>query len=178
MVLERLLDFRRVVLTSSFIIFLYPISIDGFGVNYSFLLLPLLYISIDLAIYRPANRYLYLVALYVAIFIVASAYQYEFYGEAARRIVSFALFMSTLIYMFIRIDSEMIESFKDAIILVSLLLSASSILVFFVAGGSALDSEVAKNLVGSARVGFIYLVAIWLVYLEHRTVRTSRRFAL
>src|SRR5258708_1717200 len=121
MLVDRALDLRRIVLTSSFVLFLYQISFDGFGLNYGFMLLPLVYIGIDLAIRRPPNRYLNLMLLYTSIFILASAYQFEFSGEAVRRIVSFILFMSIFAYLFIRIDSEMIASFKDAIVLISLL---------------------------------------------------------
>jgi O-antigen ligase len=106
--------------------------------------------------------------LYTVIFIVASIYQYEFYEEGVRRVVSFALFMTMFTYMFIKIDSEMIASFKHAIVLVSVLLSISSIVVFFSAGGVDLDFEPAKNLVGSQRVGFVYLLALWLIYLNQR----------
>jgi O-antigen ligase len=58
----------------------------------------------------------------------------------------------------------MVESFESAVIIISVLFSLWSIVVF-VAEGQEIGFE-AKDLVGSQRFGFIYLVAIWAVYLN------------
>jgi O-antigen ligase len=66
-------------------------------------------------------------------------------------------------YALIRIDQEMIQAFKTAIVAISVWFSIQSIYIFFVFGGPN-PSFAAKDLVGSQRFGFIYLMALSLTY--------------
>lgn len=154
---------RKSILTISFLFFLYPISVSGFSVNYSFLILPLFYLLIEGKVRRPNKLFLLLMVLFTLIFIIASIYQYEFYNEGLKRIISFIIFMSMFSYMFVKIDTEMIESFKMSIVGIGLYFSLFSMYSFFMLGGSNLGFG-AKDLVGGQRFGFIYLLGIWLTY--------------
>lgn len=102
-----------------------------------------------------------IMGLFILIFFIAAAYQYEFYDEV-KRLTSFAIFMSMFSYMFIKIDKEMIESFKISIVGVGLCFSVISIFTFFTL--SIADMGAAKDLVGGQRFGFVYLLGIWLTY--------------
>jgi O-antigen ligase len=142
---------------------MYPIVVDSLSINYSFLLLPLGFAILRGRIRKPAAAYLVAMALFTLIFVTATLYQYEWLGEGDRRIASFALFMTLFAYMFIKIDDEMVQSFKTALVGISLLLTIISVYLFFTSGGSALGFE-AKDVAGSSRVGFVYLLGIWVTY--------------
>lgn len=161
----------RVVLTILFTLFLLPIQIGGISVNYSFLFLPLGYLLFTGHVKSPPRSFTPIIAFYVLIFIAASVYQLQYLGEGLRRIISFTLFMSAFSYTFVKIDKDMVVSFKAAVVLISLLLSLNAMYVFFVSSGSSTLGFEARDLVGSNRVGFIYLVAFWLVYLHKSSER-------
>lgn len=167
---DRAVTSRGILLVVCFVLFLYPASIDGIGVNYSFVLLPLFYLAMNQQLSRPRDTVLILMGLYTVIFIVASISQTQFQGEAIRRIASFIIFMSMFTYMFVRIDEVMIASFKTAIVGISLLLSLWSMYLFFIEEAGNFGFE-AKDAVGSQRVGFIYLIAFWLVYLSKASTK-------
>ncbi|HEX2825373.1 MAG TPA: O-antigen ligase family protein [Burkholderiales bacterium] len=162
-----LLSVRALRLCAFFVISLYPIVIgdSGIGANYSFVLLPLAVAMVHGSVRRPPSGFLYLIMMYTAIFVIAAVYQYEFYQDGGRRLASFILFMTMFAYAFVDIDEVMVRSFAAAVVIMSILLSLSSVVIFFVAGGSSLGFE-AKNVVGSQRVGFLYLFALWIVYLQ------------
>src|SRR5258706_214962 len=96
-------------------------------------------------------------------FVVALLYQSEVASDIVRRITSFVLFMSMVAFMFVSSDDEMIEAFKVSIVTISVFFSRQSIYVFSTSGGASLGFE-AKNIVGSQRYGFIYLMAFWILY--------------
>src|SRR5688572_14575568 len=98
-----------------FVAFLMPVSIDTFGVNYSFLLFPIVHMLVTGKLQRPPGVVLPWMALYTLIFIVAAAYQHEFINEGLRRTVSFVLFTSIFAWAFVKIDPAMIRSFKSAL---------------------------------------------------------------
>src|SRR2546425_11301089 len=76
--------------------------------------------------------------------------------------------MSVFSYMFLEVDRDMVAAFRAAVGIISLLLSVTAIFRFAVLGASSLGFA-AKALLGSQRFGFIYVLAIWLAYLdEHR----------
>src|SRR5258706_4638864 len=83
--------------------------------------------------------------------------------------------MSMFAFMFVSIDGEMIEAFKVAIVTISVFFSLQSIYVFSTSGGASLGFE-AKNIVGSQRYGFIYLMAFWILYLSTPSAPIARIF--
>ena len=101
---------------------------------------------------------------------LATSYQIEFLPEIGRRLTSFVLFMSMFTFMFVRIDKSMLDAFKVALVGISFYYSAFSIISFVLLGGSSLGFE-AKDLVGTQRFGFIYLIAIWFVSFEFKNIR-------
>jgi len=148
----------------------YTAGEDGLSVNYLFVLLPLVVAVARGSILLPPLRYLALMAMYLGIFVVASVYQIEYAAFAARRVSSFILFATMFVYMFVRIDEDMIWAFKKAVIIVSLGLSVTAVYTYVSQGGAALGGA-AKDIVGTQRIGFIYIVAFWLVVLERGRTR-------
>jgi len=165
-----IIDIRKVFLICLFFIFLHPYSIslggDGLSANYSFVLLPLFYFLLRRGVIRrPQKIYLLFMGLYSIIFVVASIYQLDLQEYSLRRTISFFLFMTIFSFMFMKIDAEMVAAFKLAIVGISVYFSLYTISTYFSAGGAALGA-LAKTVVGSQRFGFIYILAIWLVYQE------------
>lgn len=157
---------RTALLIVCFVWFLYPISVAGNSVNYSFVLLPLVAIAARGKCKRPSNLLLAFIAFYVFIYLVASVYQYELYSEAGRRAISFLLFMSFFSFLFIEIDSEMIKAFKVSLVVISVWFTLVAIATFATSGVAGLGVEEAKDVVGSQRFGFIYLLALSVLYLH------------
>jgi len=159
---------REAAYTISFMWFLYPITVSTVSWNYSFVfLLPFILLR-DGKVKRPPPIASALIGLFSLVFILASMYQIQFLDYGIRRFVSFVVFMSVFSYMFIEIDAEMIRAFKRALVIISLAFALSAISQFALLGGSNQDSGIAKNLIGSQRFGFIYLMAIWVVFLHER----------
>lgn len=156
---------RAWLITLSFMAFLYPVTLgdSGIGANYGFVLLPLFTILIHGRFRRPPGALVAAMAIYTAIFIIAALYQYEFYADADRRIASYVLFMTMFAYVFISVDDMLVAAFKTAVVAMSLILTINSVYVFFGSGGSSLGYD-AKDVVGTARIGFLYLMALWLLY--------------
>jgi hypothetical protein len=147
---------------------LYPFSINiggnGLSANYIYILFPLLFlISNRGKIYLPNKIFSEYILIFSAIFFIALIYQLSYIQYLERRIISFLIFISIFSLIFIKIDDRMIESFKVALILISLILSIKSIFIYVTQGGYELGF-MAKNLVGSQRFGFIYIVAVWLLF--------------
>ncbi len=169
---QRKMTLREKLLVIYFAACLYPIGVGPLSVNYAFVLLPLYVVARDRLIRRPPPLALIAIGIFTGVFIIASIYQVRFLDDALRRLVSFVLFMSMFSYMVIQVDDGMVRAFKVALIAISVLLSLSAIYTFVTLGGSALGFE-AKDVVGSQRIGFIYLMALWVTYLEERRGRLA-----
>jgi O-antigen ligase len=159
---------RKAFLVVFFFISLYPYSIslggDGLSANYSFVLFPLFWSVLHGGVVkRPKTVYLLLMGGFWLIFLVAAVYQIAYQEYAARRFVSFALFMTMFSYMFVEIDADVVAAFKIAIVLISVYFCLDQLATYTLAGGSELGS-LAKDVVGSARYGFIYILALWIAY--------------
>jgi O-antigen ligase len=113
-------------------------------------------------IQKPQGVVLIALIYYVALFIFASMTQWELTDLWVRRLISFLIFLTTFTFVFIGIKSSMIDGFKGGVVLVSTFLSLKQIITFVLrSAGGPLHFE-AKDLVGSQRLGFVYVVAIWL----------------
>jgi O-antigen ligase len=145
---------------------LYPISVDGNSINYSFALFPVISMLLYGKLRKPPNIVLLIVSLFTLIFFLATIYQFEFIGLGHRRLVSFVLFMTLFSFVFVKVDSEMIAAFKIAIVVVSVYFSLISISTFLWASAVGPIGYEAKDLVGSQRYGFIYLLALWIIFLS------------
>jgi O-antigen ligase len=163
---------KRAGLTALFALCLYPISVQlplgAVGVNYIFVLLPLATALVTGRLRNPGEMLLLAIAFYVLIFFVASLYQYDLATESTRRFASFAIFISIFSYAFITIDSDKLIAFKTAIVGVSVYLSAFSAYQLLALAATRIVGFEAKDLIGTQRLGFIYVIAFWLVYLDRQ----------
>ena len=152
-------------LTISFFFFMFPFSLsigdEGLSANYSFLLLPLFYLFTN-KIKVPTTKFILIISFYILIFFIAAVYQYEFYVFFPRRIISFIIFITMFSYLFIKIDYDLISCFKNAIILIALYFSISTLFKFIFLGGNDLGFA-GKGEVGSQRFGFIYVMSLWIL---------------
>lgn len=159
---------REAAYTISFVWFLYPITVSSVSWNYSFvLLLPFILLRYG-RVKKPPPMASALIVLFALVFILAATYQIQFLDYGIRRFMSFVVFIAVFSYMFIEIDAEMIGAFKTALVIISVAFALSAISQFALLGGPNQDAAMAKVLVGSQRFGFIYLMAIWVVYLHER----------
>jgi hypothetical protein len=156
---------RRFILTPLFFGFLYPFALGGNGVNYGFLLLPLGVAVLRGRLRFPGKALVLTMAVYVLVYFAASLYQLGLIEESGRRLVSFMIFMSIFSFAFVEVDAEMIVAFKRAVVAISVYFSILSVYVLLSVGAVNLGFG-AKDLVGSQRFGFIYVVAFWLTYTD------------
>ena len=160
--------FKRAALTALFVLCLYPISVSGLGVNYIYVLLPLIIALVTGRLRNPGEMLLFAIACYMLIFFVASLYQYDLATASTRRFASFAIFISMFSYAFITIDSDKIAAFKTAVVGMSVYLSALSAYELLALAATRIVGFEAKDLIGTQRLGFIYVLAFWLVYLDRQ----------
>lgn len=149
---------------------MYPVTVGDpntytLSVNYAFLLCPCAALLCTGKLRRPQEVFLFAMTFYVLVFAAATIYQFDLLSDFIRRLTSFILFIGIFSFMFVKIDDRMIRAFKVAVILASCYFSLKSVIVFFISGGSSLGYD-AKDVVGTQRYGFIYLMAFWIVYLS------------
>ena len=155
---------------SLFLIFLYKLSFsiggDGLSGNYTFFFFPFLIVLKNKFLKSSVffNKFIF---IYILIFLIASFYQFWYFEFFIRRVVSLILFLSIFSYCFVDLDDEMINSFKIALILMSVFLSLNSIFTYIQLGGSNLGSS-AKDAVGSQRYGFVYVLSFWILLFEQK----------
>lgn len=160
----------RFYLVVIFVAALFPFSIniggDGISANYIFILFPLFVAVRHGGICLPVKGFRDIIVVYVVVFCIATLYQLSYLEHIDRRIASFILFMSVFSYMSIKVDCYMMASFKVAIVVISVVLSLTQLSIYFVMGGSDLGFA-AKDVVGSQRYGFIYIIALWILFLQN-----------
>lgn len=161
---------QSIVLLISFTFFFVPLSFQGLSVNYSFVLFPLSIILISQVIIKPPTIIVVGIVLFFFIFFLASFYQAEYYEIFFRRSISFIIFLTLFSFSIIHIDERMISSFKNAIIIISVLFSLQSIVVFY---ELQLINSVSKLSLGSQRFGFIYLMSLWILMFDLNKVNSS-----
>ena len=153
--------------TVLFLVALFPISVAGMAVNYVFVLLPVVAALLRGRARNPSELLIFAIVVYAFVFFAASLYQYEFATDSVRRFSSFAIFMSAFSLAFMTIDEPKIVAFKTAVVITSVYLSfISAYNLLSLEATRAVVGFEAKNLIGTQRVGYIYLIALWLVYLD------------
>ena len=150
--------------TAALIPFSIYIGGQGISANYLFFLFPILILFGGKKLIFPQRLYLEFIIIYITILCLATLYQYTFLGALDRRLVSFAIFMGMFVFMFARISPSMVVSFKISVILISLFFSIYSIYDYIAEGAGALGFS-AKDVVGTQRIGFVYIIAFWLLLL-------------
>ena len=144
-----------------FATFLSQISISNLSVNYVFMFVPLFIIFKDRHIKVPDIDFQIAFIIYTSIFVIAAIFQYMYWPDLLRKLVSFILFMTAFIFTFINISDRMLAAFKLAIVLYISYISMGNIIEFRSFGLSELGSA-AKNQVGNQRYGFLYILAFWI----------------
>lgn len=159
--------------TAFFCLCLVPISaFDGKSVNYFFVVYPGLYLILNRAI-KPSQNVVLLISLYSFIFIFTLAIQYEFIEYAFNRIISFLIFMTVFAYCFIRIEDNMVKNFKNALVIFSLVYSIKSIFDFFSYQKIGPLHFGAKDLIGTQRIGFIYILGFYICLIKIAKTKLS-----
>lgn len=159
--------FKNIFFTISFFAFLFPFSISvgmsGLSANYLFILFPLFFMITKGKFQLPNQTFQKVMIIYFLVLIIAIAYQFSYFEFINRRVISFIIFMSMFSYMFIKIDSRIVRSFKLAIVAIALYFSFKTATLFLSLGGIDLGFS-AKGEVGSQRFGFVYVLAIWVLF--------------
>lgn len=145
---------------------LFPFSIniggDGLSANYIYISFPIIAALYKGRIRLPEKKVANIMLVYFVILMLALVYQFSYLEYFARRLISFVIFMSIFVYMFVEVNERMMASFKVAVIMISVAFSLRALFMYFSLGGAALGFD-GKNIVGSQRFGFVYLLAIWLL---------------
>jgi len=158
---------KQAALALFFVFCMHPVSIGvGVGVNYTFVLLPLFVVLAQGRLQYPGGMLTMLATFYVLVFFIATLYQVDLFAMSAWRFGSFLIFMSMFSYAFITIDADKIAAFKASVVVISVYLSLESAFVLLEASTGKIVGFEAKDLVGTQRIGFIYLIALWLAYLD------------
>ena len=168
--------------TLLFVIFLYPFSItlsneDGASANYLFILFPLLLGLHDKKFVKPKSFWLLSFVIFLLIFFLSIFYQYNLISFITRRVISFFLFMSIFTYMFIKIDKNMVTAFKYSLIVISFFFSIFTLYKFILLGASDLGFG-AKGEVGSQRYGFVYVLALCILFFENKIFKPIKYFII
>ena len=157
-----------------FMFFLFPFSFSlnnsGVSANYSFILFPIFIILLKRSIKIPDAYIIMIILLYSLIFLVSIIYQSEYFEYLDRRVFSFFIFMTIFSYVTIKIDHDMIEAFKIAIILIVFCIIFYKINSFIFYTNQEIMNL--KAVVGSQRYGFIYLFAFWITVFYQPHLKT------
>ena len=144
---------------------LWPISMDGLSVNYIFASFPIGVLIFGGRLIRPRKSVVLFIWASVVAFSVAAIYQINWIQYFDRRFVSFLLFLSMFSFCFVRITRTHVESFKLAVVIAAIFFSLLALLQFASLGDMANSFE-SKDIVGSQRYGFVYVLAFWILWHE------------
>ncbi|HYC56689.1 MAG TPA: O-antigen ligase family protein [Candidatus Binatia bacterium] len=151
-----------VLWTVWFCICLIPVvTDDGLSLNYLFMLSPVFVLLARGRVMRPPELVGVLVVLFSAIFLIASAYQVRWLDLGLRRLSSFLVFLSMFTFCLISVTPAVRKSFLYAVVLVSVWFSLQALVSYVVLGPEAL-AFTAKDKIGTQRIGFLYLLALWI----------------
>ena len=146
-----------------FMAFAYPVTVGNISANYAFLLFPLIYFGWTGRLRTPPMLIGAAIFVFAAIFVLGGIASIAREQESVERVLfSFVTFISIFAFCIVEVDERMITNFKRAIVVVSLFFCLQAIFKFVSGGGSALGFE-QKDLVGSQRYGFMYLVGLYVL---------------
>jgi O-antigen ligase len=154
-----------------FVVFLFPVVVDQYSVNYLFAVFAIFAaVSVPWAErLRTADKLLLVaIALYTLIYVAGVSIDLlNGGGMLVRRTISFAIFMTIFAFSVVDVGESDIRAFKIALISIAAVYSLQALLIFFMVGGSGYGFGL-KNVVGSQRYGFVYLLALFtLIHLPH-----------
>ena len=162
------------LLAGVYTFFMYPVSYfgwgDGVSINYSFLLIPV--ISVAIYGFNPgyeSKRTILYLVIYMMIFIGALVLRESSVESHVRQFLSFLSFISIFGMSVANKRLIDIDSFKQALIGISIILSSIAIYKYINLCVNADVCAGLKALIGSQRHGFLYVLAIWVIA-WHRTI--------
>lgn len=156
---------------------LYPVVLGSISVNYSFLVIPAALILLHRKVSVAPPFVIFAMLSFGVIFVLSVLGNPSLLPYFERRAISFLLFMAMFAFVFVRLDDRMILALKRAIVLFSVVFSALAISIMVGDPVGALGYE-AKDLVGSQRTGFIFVIAFWLLLLGDVTSTRWLRITL
>jgi hypothetical protein len=148
-----------------YLLCLLPLSIAGLSVNYIFAVIPLGLLILGRQLKRLTADVVLFICGCTLVFALGSLYQIELSEFFGRRIVSFVLFISIFSLCFVKISQQQFTSFKLAVVIAAILISLRA-LAMFVGLGSDAQAFESKDIVGSQRYGFVYVLAFWIVWFD------------
>ncbi len=151
---------------------LIPLSVDGFGVNYLFALIPCAYVLSGRSLLRPRIEVAFYIYACVATFTLASIYQVRWIEFYDRRLISFALFLTMFALCFVPITEKHIAAFKLSLLIAGLFIAGQSLLLFMSLGAAAQAFE-SKDVVGSQRYGFVFILSFWILWYDKRLIESK-----
>ena len=166
------LNQNKLWLTILYIACLVPLSVNGFGVNYLFALIPLGYLLSGKALMRPRADVSFYIYACVAVLLLASIYQVDWIEYFDRRVISFVLYLTMFALCFVPITESHIGAFKISLLIAGLMFAGQSLLLFISMGADAQAFE-SKDVVGSQRYGFVFILAFWLLWYDNTLVESK-----
>ena len=173
--------FHEMFLIALFSLFIYKYSIyingEGISANYLYILLPIIIVLGGGQLRWPSQNLGYAMILYILIFFLSTVTQPQHIELLDRRFISFIIFMSIFSYMFININLHMVRAFKVAVVFISAFYSLNQVIYYFLLDLVSAGFQ-GKNIVGSQRYGFVYILAIWLLlhYFPQKKLLTILKF--
>jgi O-antigen ligase len=147
-----------------FLIFLFPYSIDinsdKVSINYLFITFPLFLIIINNKIYKPNIKIFFLLFIYIFLLVFNLIYEINDTHFFVRKFLSFLVFISIFVFIFIKITQYWIDCFKFSIVFFSILMSLYSFYNFFFIYEDLHFGL--KETIGSQILGFVYIFGIWI----------------
>lgn len=154
---------------AAFVAFLFPVVVDQYSVNYSFLLLPVVSILLTRRVEMPSRVLGAAIALYIVIYLAGLLIDLIGGGGfAVRMTMSFVIFMGMFALVPVDVTQEDIGMFKIAVVSIAVVFSSQSVVSYAMAGGSSYGFGL-KDVVGSQRFSFISLLGLGvLLYMPAR----------
>lgn len=148
----------------SFMLCLLPITLDnGISINYGYVVIAVLLIMLNFRIYQPTVLISFSAISFTLLYIISFPFVIFQYGvDGGRAFVSFLIFISIFVFSVVRIKFEEIESFKLALIFFSCLMAGNSVITYIFYGADTIGEDL-KNLVGSQRIGFVYIAGLFVL---------------
>jgi len=141
---------------------LLPVLYDNkFSANYLIFFTPLIYLFVNGRLINTNSQILsFYIVISIIIFIIATAYQTQFYNYIDRRLISFIIFLTQFSLIFIKFTERMKKSF-----LLSVLLSSICYSIFVLYELGKIDDyhpSIIKDLIGSQRTGIIHFFSLFI----------------
>ena len=183
--LQKLLKKKNFYIVLLFIFFLYPIkysfgvdannSPDHTYINYTFLLYILYKLNHDKKIYTSDDFIIFSLLFYTFILIFSIFYEQinNIRYDNLRRIISYIIFISFFLFAFLKIEEKEIENLKISIVLFSLILIFNKIIIILMMENSISNWQKYnwKHYIGSQRLGFIYIISFWIVFIDNKKLK-------